>query len=270
MENNENNYILVRYSEIALKGKNKGEFEKKLINNIKDSIKKQNITDFKIERKFSRIIIETNSKEIDLTKIFGIYSYSFALKAEPSIDGIKKTADIFLDEFTNSTTFRVSAQRLDKNFPLNSTQIEKEIGAYIVEKTKAKVNLKNFEKEIGIEIIDNSCYVYDKKIRGPGGLPVGIEGKVFTLIENKDSIKAAIQIMKRGCEIIPLAYEEKNIEELEKYHPKKLTLQTIKNESEIDDLAKKFNAKAIIVGQTLKNIKEINTKLLILRPIIND
>ena len=266
--------ILVRYAEIALKGKNKGDFEHKLVENIREAIRKQNISDFKIERKFSRILIETNTKEIDLTKVFGIYSYSYSKKSdisnEKSIDTIKKIVDLFLHDITQKTTFRVSAQRLDKNYPMNSTQIEKDIGAYVVEKTKAKVNLKNFEKEIGIEIIDGIVYVYSEKIRGSGGLPVGIEGKVLVLIEDKNSIDAGILIMKRGCQIIPISYEEKNLEMLEEYSIKALKLSLIKDEKEIDDLAKKYDAKALVVGQTLKNIKEINTNLLILRPKIID
>lgn len=261
--------ILIRYSEIALKGKNKGDFERKLVQNIKDSLKKQEIKDFKVDRKFSRIIIETNTKDIDLTKVFGIYSYSFSKIAKTSIEGIKETTEqYFLNDFNNNTTFRVSAQRLDKTFPINSTQIEREIGAFIVEKMNSKVNLKNFEKEIGIEIIDKICYIYNKKIRGPGGLPIGIEGRVFVLIENKNSIDAAIQIMKRGCQIIPLAYEEKNIEKINEYLFKELKLEIIKEEKDIDELAEKFNAKAIIVGQTFRDFKEINTNLLILRPLI--
>lgn len=261
--------ILIRYAEIALKRKNKGDFERKLIDNIRESLKKQEIKDFKIDRKFSRIILETNTNNIDLTKVFGIYSYSFSLKAENSLEGIKNTIENnFLKKFNTKTTFRVSAQRLDKNFPINSTQIEREIGAFIVEKSKSKVSLKNFEKEVGIEIIDNNCYVYDEKIRGPGGLPIGIEGKVLVLIENNYSIEAAIQIMKRGCQIIPIAYEQKNIEKLNEYAVKPLKIEIIKNEESIDNLAEKFNAKALIVGQTLKNIKDINTNLLILRPLI--
>lgn len=264
--------IIVRYSEIGLKGNNKGDFEKRLVNNIRESLKQQKINDFKVERKFSRIIIESNVININLTKVFGIYSYSFAKKAEElSMDGIKNTVEFFLNDFNDKTTFRVSAKRLQKQFPINSMQIEKEIGAFIVEKTNALVKLTNFNKELGIELVDNSCYVYDKKIRGPGGLPVGVEGKVFVLIDDKNlknSINAAILIMKRGCEIFPISFSDVNLDELADYSPQKLNIIIIKMLDDINNLKEKYGVKALVVGETLSDFTEINTNLLVLRPMI--
>lgn len=264
--------IIIRYSEIGLKGNNKGDFEKRLVNNIRESLKQQKINDFVVERKFSRIIIEADTINIDLTKVFGIYSYSFAKKAvEVSMNGIKDTTESFLSDFNNKTTFRVSAKRLQKEFPINSMQIEKEIGAFIVEKTNAIVKLTNFDKELGIELVDNSCYVYDKKIRGPGGLPVGVEGKVFILIDDKNlknSIDAAILIMKRGCEIFPISFSDINLDKLVDYSPQKLNIIIIKTLDDINNLKEKYGVKALVVGETLNEISDINTNLLILRPMI--
>ena len=215
------NSIIVRYSEIGLKGNNKSDFELKLVRNIKLSFKKNNILFEKIERRFSRIIIITNEKA-DLSKIYGIASYSYAEKTEKDFEKIKESIIILTNEFTNETTFRVSAKRLDKNFPLSSTDIERTLGGLVVEKTGAKVNLKCFEKEVGVEIMDKEAYSFINKIKGPGGLPIGIEGNVIALIEDEDSINAAMLMMKRGCDIIPVGFDEKNIDLLNLYSPKEL------------------------------------------------
>ncbi|MBR9690839.1 hypothetical protein GOV08_04090, partial [Candidatus Woesearchaeota archaeon] len=104
--------------------------------------------------------------------------------------------------------------------------------------------------------------------KGFGGLPVGIEGKVVALIEDDDSIKAAKRVMRRGCDLFPVGFKEKNVDSLQKYSPKKLIFEKIKNIKNIEELAQKNNSKAVVVNQTLKNFKEIKTNLLILRPLI--
>lgn len=261
------NSIIVRYSEIGLKGNNKGDFEIKLVQNIRKYLKKNNIAFEDVVKRFSRIIVITKQKP-DLSKIYGIASYSFAEKTEKDFEKIKESIIRITKDFNKDTTFRVSAKRLDKNFPLQSTDIEKQLGALIVEKTNAKVSLKGFENEVGVEIMDRDAYVFVNKTKGAGGLPVGIEGAVIALIEDNNSIKAARLMMKRGCHVFPVAYEEKSIEELEDIAPSKMQLHIIKDLKDIEEMAKKYDAKALIVGQTLKSFKDIKTKLLLLRPLI--
>jgi len=260
--------ILIRYSEIGLKGNNKNDFELKLIRNINSQLKKEGIKAERIKRLFSRILIITD-KTPDLTSVFGIASYSTAKIVPLNTDDMKKHIASLIKDYNKDISFRISAKRLDKEFHLDSMGIERELGSFVVEKTGAKVNLKNFDKEIGLDILRNEAIIFNNRIKGPGGLPAGIEGNALALIENKDSVKAAILAMKRGCDIFPVGFKKTDIFELEKYSPKKLSFELISSIEELDKYGEKVDAKAVIVGQKLESFKDINTKLMVLRPLIS-
>ena len=207
--------IIIRYSEIGLKGNNRIVFEKKLIENIKDCLRKNNIKYEKIQRLRGRIIIFTEQELNCLKYVFGVSSFSHALVLEPDINEIEKAVSK-LAENKKFKTFRVSAQRLNKNFSLTSPEIERTIGSFVCEKLNKKVSLKNFDLEVGIEILDKA-YVFTEKIKCFSGLPVGIEGKVVSLIENKSSLLASLLMMKRGCLIIPVSMKKTDINLIKKF-----------------------------------------------------
>jgi len=121
------------------------------------------------------------------------------------IEMIKEAVKETIKGFTKKTTFRVSAQRIDKSFSLKSMEINMTVGEFIINQTGAKVSLKDFKEEVGIEIIEGSAYIFTKRTDGPGGLPLGVEGNIAALVENKDSLKAALLMMKRGCDVLPFA-----------------------------------------------------------------
>lgn len=255
---------LIRYGEIALKGKNRTYFENKLKENIIRLLKKKNIKYSKLERKRGRILLFTNNSYNELKNVFGITSVSKAIEAKLDIEDIKtKTYELIKNKSFSS--FKVNARRLTKDFKLTSLQINKKLGEFIEKKTKKKVDLKNPDLEVGIEVIENNAYVFDNKTNCYSGLPVGTEGKVLTLIKNKDSLVASFLIMKRGCSIIPIAFEKKDITLIEKFSPYPLNLRIIKNIKEAEMIEK---ARALVVAQTLKEFKNIKTKLLVLRPLI--
>ena len=259
--------VVIRYSEIGLKGNNRIVFEKKLIDNIKSCLKKNNVKYEKIQRLRGRIIIFTEQELNCLKYVFGVSSFSHALVLEPDINEIEKAVSK-LAENKKFKTFRVSAQRLNKNFSLTSPEIERTIGSFVCEKLNKKVSLKNFDLEVGIEILDKA-YVFIERIKGLNGLPVGIEGKVICLIENKNSLLASLLMMKRGCYVIPVSMKKTDISLIKKYaygfEPK---LIIIKNIEELDGIAKEHDAKAVVVGQTLEKFKELKIKTVVLRPLI--
>src|SRR3989344_7362486 len=138
------NSVIVRYGEIGTKGKNRGYFEKRLIRNIKDCLSKNNIKFSKIQRYSGRIIIFTSDKCLPLKYVFGITSFSPAIKAELDLEKIKNIALKLYEK----GTFRISAKRLNQKFNYSSEQLNKEIGNFIRETKKAKVNLNNPESNI--------------------------------------------------------------------------------------------------------------------------
>ncbi|MEM0351287.1 MAG: tRNA uracil 4-sulfurtransferase ThiI, partial [Archaeoglobaceae archaeon] len=116
------------------------------------------------------------------------------------IEAIKEAALKVLPE--DFETFKVSASRRNKNFPLNSIEINKVVGAYLVEKTGKKVDLENPDVTVWIEV-GNEALVYAKRYEGVGGLPVGSAGKVVSLVSGGiDSPVASFLAMKRGCEVV--------------------------------------------------------------------
>jgi thiamine biosynthesis protein ThiI len=98
------------------------------------------------------------------------------------------------------TTFRVTAKRADKRFPLTSMDVERTIGATVCDTLRKTVSLKNPELTIYLELLTKEAYYATEKIQGPGGMPVGVSGTVACLISGGiDSPVAAYRMIKRGC-----------------------------------------------------------------------
>ncbi len=260
--------VIVRYSEIGLKGRNRHIFEKRLVGNIKDAFIKNNSAFDVIKRPRGRILIYTNDKCGFLQRVFGIASFSYAFEAS----GLREAEEIsekLTSLLSKSKTFRITCQRLDKRFSLNANALERELGAFVQKVTGAKVKLKGADFELCAEIIEGKIYLFTKKTAGFGGLPIGVSSRMLSLIENDASLLASLMMMNRGAEVVPIALTKKNIGLLKKYaYGCEMKLSLIKDTAEIDSLAKDLNAKALIVSQTLNDFEEFNIDLQILRPLI--
>jgi thiamine biosynthesis protein ThiI len=204
-----NKYLIVRYGELFLKGENRGDFIKKLIDNITLTLQKNNFLNFNIKRLHDQLIITTeNVEELPkilpfLSKVFGISNFCLAyqLKSEEKelFNFVENISNHYQINFNN---FRLNIKRNDKSFPKNSLILQKELGAIIKEKHNLAVNLTKPEKTFFIQIYHQFILVFDEKIKGLGGLPVGSSGKVLVLLSGGiDSPVAAFQLMKRGLEV---------------------------------------------------------------------
>jgi thiamine biosynthesis protein ThiI len=101
---------------------------------------------------------------------------------------------------TSETTFKVDTQRGDKGFPMTSVEVNRELGAQVVEALGAPVQLNDPEVTLGVQIYPDHAYVFARRIEGAGGLPVGVSGRVLTLLSGGiDSPAAAYMMLKRGC-----------------------------------------------------------------------
>lgn len=207
--------ILIHYGEIGLKKGNRAFFERKLVENIQAALK--DCGDFLVTRETGYITVFEKNNDMSggapqiaekLKKVFGIAHFSFAneIRINPDANLDKICAEIYklYGNFAAAKKykkFKIEAKRSDKAFPFNSQEINKEVGAFIAEKTKMKVDLENTDLTIFIEITRKSIYVYFEKIKGPGGLPVGTNGEVLALISSGiDSPVAAWYLMKRGAQ----------------------------------------------------------------------
>lgn len=206
--------ILIKVGEIALKGLNRRTFEDVLIKNIKHRIK--DLGSFKVSCAQSTIYIEPLSDLIDLddvcekvSQVFGIVTFSRALVCEKSMDDILlKAPDYLKDELTNASTFKVESKRSDKRFALKSPEISATVGGHLLEHfPHLKVDVKNPEITVTVEIRDFGAYIRCKTIRGQGGIPVGTGGNAAILISGGiDSPVAAYMMAKRGMKLLAIHF----------------------------------------------------------------
>lgn len=200
--------IIARYGEVGLKSNRvRRRFENRLLNNIKASI------DAEVKIYQARIFIFP--KDFDdaiekLERIFGIVSYSPAVSTKSTFDDIEETVSNYAEKLheegllDENTRFAISCRRVG-NHEFSSQEMAAFAGAVVVRKYSSPVDLTNPELTIYLEVRDNDTYVFHEKIKGPGGLPLGTQGKVVSLVSSGiDSPVATYLMMKRGCQVIAL------------------------------------------------------------------
>ncbi len=243
--------FLIRYGEIGLKRKNRREFENILAQNIRAALKKEGFdAELRIVR--GRILVYADKDSLSVfSKIPGIVSYSPAEELEYA--DIKEYLKHELAKLAPTPrNFRVSAQRIDKSFPKKSPEINEEIGSFVVKNFGWKVNLKEPELNIGIEIIKSKAYVFFEKYAGIGGLPVGSAGPLLLLISpGMDSPVAGFMMLRRGAKITALYFSQgkigeekvkKYIEKLSEYTPKDIELHIIPHAGIFSEYREKLKA----------------------------
>lgn len=197
-------HILIRYGELSLKGKNRNVFIRQLKENIKKALK--SFSTLEIESQHDRMYIylkEEDPNEVAnvLSRVFGISSFSFAIKVDSDIDAIVDACLQTLD-FSNAKTFKVAARRSDKNFPVISDQINRIVAGAILKNSTWKVDVHHPDYKIVIEVHRDSTYIMTDRMAGAGGYPVGVGGKAMVLLSGGiDSPVAAYLMMKRGVRI---------------------------------------------------------------------
>ncbi|WP_446898957.1 tRNA uracil 4-sulfurtransferase ThiI [Clostridium sp. LBM24168] len=194
--------LLVKYApEIFLKGLNKGKFEKKLINNIKNVM---DGIEYSFVKDQGRWFIECKSLDEAikrLKKVFGISEICIAYEIDPDMKSIEKQA-LSSALKCNGSTFKVVTKRADKKFPINSMEVSREVGAYILKNSERfSVDVKNPDFFINVEIRD-SAYVYSERIKAEGGMPYGTNGSTMLMLSGGiDSPVAGYMMARRGVKL---------------------------------------------------------------------
>ncbi len=200
-------HILVRFGEISTKGKNRKKFIEKLRKHIRFVLK--DFEALKLASDRDRITIMLNGEDPEpiseqLKSVFGIQSFSLAVKCETNLDAIKEAALTALQEvYEQGNTFKVSTKRSYKQFELDSNEMNREIGGHVLRNTEnLTVNVKQPDVHLRIEIREQATYITFKDVKGAGGLPVGSSGRAMLMLSGGfDSPVAGYQAMKRGIEI---------------------------------------------------------------------
>ncbi len=202
--------FLIKYAEIAIKGKNRYVFEDALMHRMRLALKHVD-GDFSVTKTQGRMYVDCLSDcdrdEVTsaLRKVFGINAICPVVKiANEGFDKLRESVVRYVDEEypDKRHTFKVFAKRADKSFPVCSTDMNSELGAAILEAyPEMKVDVHNPEIELHVEVRE-SIYIYSKQIEGPGGMPVGTNGKAMLLLSGGiDSPVAGYMIAKRGVKI---------------------------------------------------------------------
>jgi thiamine biosynthesis protein ThiI len=198
--------IVLHYHEINLKGNNRGWFENRLhqhVHKVLHGLEHEGI------RKFGgRMIVslppDSNVEEYQrrLRRVFGIANFAAAWEVHADLDSIRGTVAALAGAGA-FRSFKIDSRRGTKEFPLNSQQLNQELGRFVQELTGAEVRLEDPELTLWVEIVGGRAFLYTEKVEGAGGLPTGTGGKVVSLLSGGiDSPVAAYRLLRRGCQVL--------------------------------------------------------------------
>ena len=199
-------FFVIHYNELGLKKGNRDYFENALCANINTAL--QNCGAERPRRISGRVLLplgpaaDTEEIKRRLGKVFGIAYFAETWDSPQAVENLEENAwELMKGRVYKS--FRIDARRADKRFPLTSVEINQRVGAYVKDRSHAKVDLENPELTCWIEIVEKYGLIYVERLPGPGGLPVGTSGKVVVLLSGGiDSPVAAWKMIKRGCKAV--------------------------------------------------------------------
>jgi tRNA uracil 4-sulfurtransferase len=198
--------VLVHYHELGLKRGNRPLFLRHLARNVRRAI--SDLGEANLRQVSGRLLIELDEHpdaaavRDRVRRVCGVASAALAFRVVSTVEAMK-AAVAELVEGRHFASFRISARRAFKTYPLTSVEINRQLGAFVLERVSTKVDLRQPELEIHVEVMPAETFVYVDPEPGPGGLPVGASGTVAALLSGGiDSPVAAWRMMKRGCRVV--------------------------------------------------------------------
>ena len=199
--------VIVHYHEISLKRGNRPLFLRKLQENLARAV--SDLGPVRVVQLPGRIVLDLEGNpdpeavRARLDRVCGIANTALTLRTGSSLDSIKAAVDRVIEPLT-ITSFRITARRAFKTFPLTSTDLNRELGAHVrARRPEARVDLHHAALNIHVEVMPHEAFIYPDRRPGPGGLPVGSGGTVAALISGGiDSPVASWRMIKRGCRVL--------------------------------------------------------------------
>lgn len=213
MEEPASRHAVIHYAEIGLKGRNRPFFERTLARNVARRLEPYGLE--RVERLSGRFLVhmdrplQRSAWKEALGTVFGVAYFAPAIPVEPRLEAVRAA---LLDHLPTGPveSFRIRARRDDKRFPLTSPEIERELGALVQEHTGWPVRLKGADLVIGVEVLRDRILLSFGREPGPGGLPVGVSGRIGLLLSGGiDSPVAGYLALKRGCRVIPIHFHSR-------------------------------------------------------------
>ena len=208
-------YIICHYAEIGIKGKNRKYFERKLKENVKNTIR--TIRTGLLEKSKlvqGRLLLTLTAEGQDhlseilaiLGQVFGIAYYAPAYRVAPELE-IIQSATLELLQGVEFQTFRITTRKTDRDFPVSAHRTNELVGAHVVEQLGSKVKLKDPDANCRIDLFYQAAFLYTERLEGPGGLPVGVSGKVALMLSGGiDSPVAGYFTLKRGVNLMAIHF----------------------------------------------------------------
>lgn len=199
-------HILVRFGELTTKGKNRKLFIGKLVQNVKAALAE--FSSLEYQRTYDRLYILLHDEDQEavvekLKKVFGIHSFSLAIKVNSELEEIKKAVE-YIVENCDGTTFKIDTKRNDKEFPLSSQEINRVMAGHVFNHTTKdlKVDVHHPQILVKVELRKEYTYIMNDVVKGAGGYPVGVGGKALLMLSGGiDSPVAGYLTLKRGVMI---------------------------------------------------------------------
>ena len=204
------NLYIVRCGEVALKGMNKPYFERVLLERVRKSLEVyDDVEAHWIDGlMFVRVHADIDEDEVisRCVRVFGVASVSPAVEVPKDINEIGRKAGEFMNDILKAEdikTFKVRAKRADKNFPIESPEIARQVGGMVLKASKVLgVDVHRPDCTLNVDVRKEAAYIYRDKVKGFGGLPLGTNGKGMILMSGGiDSPVAAFMMAKRGMSI---------------------------------------------------------------------
>lgn len=197
--------LIVHYQELMLKGRNRAWFVERLVRNLRE-VTAGLAAEVRPRMGGIEVIPEPNASTSDLVarveRTLGVSSVAVGVRTSQDLSAMTAAACSLVTGL-GATSFRVRVRRGDKSFAMPSPDVERHIGGAVHDTTGWTVNLSSPACVVGVEIVPRAAYVYVGKLRGPGGLPVGVSGRVACLLSGGiDSPVAAYRLMRRGCRVL--------------------------------------------------------------------
>jgi len=204
--------VVLRYHEIALKGRNRPFFVRALVAAVTRAL--GGLPVGPVRRASARLLVPVRDPaawpevRARLRRVFGVANFNLAqevpLSAEDATAAVERLADAVCRHLAGATvtSFRIDTKRSDKRFPLTSPEVNRLLGARVQSATGARVDLGSAALTVGVDILPGRAMFSTEKVEGAGGLPTGTSGRVLALLSGGiDSPVAAWRMMRRGCRV---------------------------------------------------------------------
>ncbi|HVQ77696.1 MAG TPA: tRNA uracil 4-sulfurtransferase ThiI [Candidatus Binatia bacterium] len=198
--------LVVHYHEISLKRGNRPLFLRHLRENVARALR--DLPPVRLEQLTGRLVVDLaghpdpTAVRDRVARVFGIANVALGVRTASTLDGLRLGVEHAIEGLT-FRSFRITARRAFKTQPFTSVELNRDLGAHVLARHPARVDLERPEVNIFVEVMPGQAFVYADRRPGPGGLPVGTGGTVAALLSGGiDSPVAAWRMMKRGCRVV--------------------------------------------------------------------